>query len=135
MKRFAAHYIFLPDVGFIKQQVVETSQEHGVLNIFPLTEEVESVEWFPGVIALLQTADVQLITNAGIFSENISVFEKNIEELFKKHPNVCLQTSQCFLEVFDDHKKKGITLFPFLFYPFDFTSMQPVAGTRHKLLQ
>ena len=32
-------------------------------------------------------------------------------------------------------KEKGEVLFPVLFYPFDFISMQPVDGTRHRLLR
>lgn len=53
MKRFAAHYLLLPDVGFIRQQVVEIVDEGYVRDVFPLTEEIESVEWMPGLIALL----------------------------------------------------------------------------------
>ena len=53
MKRFAAHYLLLPDVGFIRQQVVEIADEGYVRDVFPLTEEIESVEWMPGLIALL----------------------------------------------------------------------------------
>ena len=53
MKRFAAHYLLLPDVGFIRQQVVEIADEGYARDIFPLTEEIESVEWMPGLIALL----------------------------------------------------------------------------------
>lgn len=45
MKRFAAHYLLLPDVGFIRQQVVEITDEGYVRDVFPLTEEIESVEW------------------------------------------------------------------------------------------
>ena len=45
MKRFASHYLFMPDVGFIKQQVVEITDEGVVRDTFPLTEEIESVEW------------------------------------------------------------------------------------------
>lgn len=43
MKRFASHYLFMPDVGFIKQQVVEITDEGVVRDTFPLTEEIESV--------------------------------------------------------------------------------------------
>lgn len=42
MKRFAAHYLLLPDVGFIRQQVVEIADEGYVRDVFPLTEEIES---------------------------------------------------------------------------------------------
>ena len=41
MKRFASHYLYAPDTGFLKQQVVE----------------IESVEWLPGVIELTQVKD------------------------------------------------------------------------------
>ena len=53
MKRFASHYLLIPGVGFVKQQVVEISDEGVAQNIFPLNEEVESVEWLPGLIVLL----------------------------------------------------------------------------------
>ena len=102
MKRFAAHYLLLPDVGFIRQQVVEIADEGYARDIFPLTEEIESVEWMPGLIALLPDNEIK----------NTEMFEKNIPS-----------------------EKRGEVLFPYLFYPFDFTSMQPVAGTRHRLLR
>ena len=51
MKRFASHYLFLPGYGYLKQYVVEVDQGYAV-RIFPLKEEVEDVEWLPGVIAL-----------------------------------------------------------------------------------
>lgn len=35
-------------VGFIRQQVVEIADEGYVRDVFPLTEEIESVEWMPG---------------------------------------------------------------------------------------
>lgn len=83
MKRYASHYLFLPEVGFLKQQVIEL--EGGfVSRIFPLVEEIESVEWMPGVIVLCSEND---------------------------------------------------KLVPYLLYPFDFTSMQPVAETRRRLLR
>ena len=52
MKRFAAHYLLLPDVGFIRQQVVEIADEGYARDIFPLTEEIESVEWMPGLFLI-----------------------------------------------------------------------------------
>lgn len=51
MKRFASHYLYVPDTGFLKQQVVEMKGKY-VVRFFPLTEEIESVEWLPGVIEL-----------------------------------------------------------------------------------
>ena len=128
MKRFAAHYLLLPDVGFIRQQVVEIADEGYVRDVFPLTEEIESVEWMPGVIVLLSESQMEEIKNTEMFSKNISVFQFNF-------PIVSDQTSQCFKEALAASEKRGEVLFPYLFYPFDFTSMQPVAGTRHRLLR
>ena len=125
MKRFAAHYLLLPDVGFIRQQVVEIADEGYVRDVFPLTEEIESVEWMPGLIALLPVNEIK---NTEMFSKNISVFQFNF-------PIVSDQTSQCFKEALAASEKRGEVLFSYLFYPFDFTSMQPVAGTRHRLLR
>lgn len=52
MKRFAAHYIFIPESGFLKLHAIEMEGEY-VYRIFPCSEEFESVEWFPGVILLI----------------------------------------------------------------------------------
>ena len=125
MKRFAAHYLLLPDVGFIRQQVVEIADEGYARDIFPLTEEIESVEWMPGLIALLPDNEIK---NTEMFEKNIPVFQINLS-------SVSNQSSQCFNEYLQEAEKKGEALFPYLFYPFDFTSMQPVDGTRHRLLR
>lgn len=85
MKRYASHYLFVPDIGFLKQYAVELN-EGQVVNFFPLTEEIESVEWMPGVIVL----EADILTS-------------------------------------------GLT--PYLLYPFDFTTMQPVAETRRRQLR
>ena len=125
MKRFAAHYLLLPDVGFIRQQVVEIADEGYARDIFPLTEEIESVEWMPGLIALLPDNEIK---NTEMFEKNIPVFQINL-------PSVSNQSSQCLMEYLHEAERKGEALFPYLFYPFDFTSMQPVDGTRHRLLR
>lgn len=128
MKRFASHYLFMPDVGFIKQQVVEITDEGVVRDTFPLTEEIESVEWMPGVIVLLPTDQLEEIKNTGMILKNIPVFQINPS-------NILNQSSRCFEESLKELKEKGEVLFPVLFYPFDFISMQPVDGTRHRLLR
>ena len=107
MKRFASHYLFMPDVGFIKQQVVEITDEGVVRDTFPLTEEIK---------------------NTGMILKNIPVFQINPS-------NILNQSSRCFEESLKELKEKGEVLFPVLFYPFDFISMQPVDGTRHRLLR
>ena len=128
MKRFASHYLFMPDVGFIKQQVVEITDEGVVRDTFPLTEEIESVEWMPGVIVLLPADQLEEIKNTGMILKNILVFQINPS-------NILNQSSRCFEESLKELKEKGEVLFPVLFYPFDFISMQPVDGTRHRLLR
>ena len=128
MKRFASHYLFMPDVGFIKQQVVEITDEGVVRDTFPLTEEIESVEWMPGVIVLLPADQLEEIKNTGMILKNIPVFQINPS-------NILNQSSRCFEESLKELKEKGEVLFPVLFYPFDFISMRPVDGTRHRLLR
>ena len=128
MKRFASHYLFMPDVGFIKQQVVEITDEGVVRDTFPLTEEIESVKWMPGVIVLLPADQLEEIKNTGMILKNIPVFQINPS-------NILNQSSRCFEESLKELKEKGEVLFPVLFYPFDFISMQPVDGTRHRLLR
>ena len=128
MKRFASHYLFMPDVGFIKQQVVEITDEGVVRDTFPLKEEIESVEWMPGVIVLLPADQLEEIKNTGMILKNIPVFQINPS-------NILNQSSRCFEESLKELKEKGEVLFPVLFYPFDFISMQPVDGTRHRLLR
>ena len=128
MKRFASHYLLIPAVGYMKQQVVEITDEGVVRGVFPLTEEIESVEWMPGVIVLLSESQMEEIKNTGMILKNIPVFQFNF-------PIVSDQTSQCFKEALAASEKRGEVLFPYLFYPFDFTSMQPVDGTRHRLLR
>ena len=128
MKRFASHYLLIPAVGYMKQQVVEITDEGVACSVFPLAEEIESVEWMPGVIVLLSESQVEEIKNTGMILKNIPVFQFNF-------PIVSDQTSQCFKEALAASEKRGEVLFPYLFYPFDFTSMQPVDGTRHRLLR
>ena len=131
MKRFASHYLLIPDVGFIKQQVVEVNAEGIVQGIFPLTEEIESVEWMPGVIALLSAEQYATLGTDYTDFTVLSYFK-----LGNPHDS-CLNSLNEYLNVrnLNVRKRKGEALFPCLFYPFDFTSMQPVDGTRHRLLR
>ena len=128
MKRFASHYLLIPAVGYMKQQVVEITDEGVVRGVFSLTEEIESVEWMPGVIVLLPADQLEEIKNTGMILKNIPVFQINPS-------NILNQSSRCFEESLKELKEKGEVLFPVLFYPFDFISMQPVDGTRHRLLR
>ena len=83
MKRFASHYLLIPAVGYMKQQVVEITDEGVVRGVFPLTEEIESVEWMPGVIVLLSESQVEKIKNTGMILKNIPVFQINLPKCFE----------------------------------------------------
>lgn len=105
MKRFASHFLFLPGYGYLKQYAIEMEGEC-VKRIFPLTEEVENTEWLPGVIALLRNPESLL----NFDDKQITAVPQSIEEELP-------------------------SLIPYLFSPFDFTTMQPAAGTRHRQLR
>ena len=91
-------------------------EEGQVVSAFPLAEEIEGVEWFPGVIALLNNNEEDISKGySGIFQKSNEVLEK-LPEVF------CQETFP-----------SGISAY--LLYPFDFTTMLPVDGTRHKLLR
>ena len=45
MKRFASHYLLIPAVGYMKQQVVEITDEGVVRGVFPLTEEIGHIRF------------------------------------------------------------------------------------------
>ena len=76
MKRFASHYLLIPAVGYMKQQVVEITDEGVVRGVFPLTEEIESVEWMPGVIVLL--SESQMEKTSQCFKSIFPVFRINL---------------------------------------------------------
>ncbi|TYK38267.1 hypothetical protein ACTMKN_13650 [Bacteroides pyogenes] len=136
MKHFASHYLYLPGTGFLKQQVVTVSDEGFVEAIAPLTHEVESVEWIPGVIALFSPKQLEALKkNTAGFEKKAAGFEKKAAGFAHNHQDGCEQSSRHFQATIKALKEKSIFLYPCVFYPFDFTSMQPVAGTRHKLLR
>ena len=53
VKRFASHYVFLEELGYLKQYAIEIGEEGYVIRLFPLLEEIESVSWLPGVITFI----------------------------------------------------------------------------------
>lgn len=108
MKRYASHFLFLPRHGYLKQYVVEIGEGQCVSRIFPLTEEVENTEWLPGVIALLTEAETDY-----------------------PHFDTCCIILTAIPPVIEEELS---CLIPWLFFPFDFTTMLPGAGTQRKLL-
>lgn len=83
-RRIASHCLFLPGHGYLRMHALEMEDGY-VHRIYPLKEEVEDMEWMPGVIALFPDGE---------------------------------------------HGEWRA----YLYSPFDLISMQPVAGTRRRLL-
>jgi len=121
MKRYASHLLLLPEYGYLRKQVVELDNGF-VIRIFPLTEEIESVEWLPGVMVLLSKAHQKRETlsyNAifGSMGDIPCPFIDSAEMLEILH-------NMIYPALFQVH----------LFFPFDFTALRPVDGTQHRRL-
>ncbi|MCD7899193.1 MAG: hypothetical protein LUH22_04750 [Bacteroides sp.] len=52
MKRFASHYLYKPEEGYLKRHIVEIGEDGYFIRSFPFMEEIESVSWVSGVIVL-----------------------------------------------------------------------------------
>ena len=127
MKRFASHYLYVPTYGYFKQYVVEM-EEGLVSRLFPLTEEVESAEWLPGVIALLTPQESIIVngeSNALITFKELGLFLHTSDH----------HSDNNLIELPDSLIDRLSSLTPYLFSPFDIITMQPVDGTRHKQLR
>lgn len=116
MKRFASHFLFLPAYGYLKQYVVET-EEGVVTRLFPLTEEIEDVEWLPGAIILL-TQDELIKNDINSILAKASQDYSRMSERTAPPPSI--------------DEARG--LLPVYFSNFDVITMMPVAGTRHRQL-
>ncbi len=53
MKRYASHYI-ISQISEPKKYYVIEVENGNVMNTFPLINEIESVEWLPGVIEVVE---------------------------------------------------------------------------------
>ena len=107
MKRFASHYIYLPNQGFLKQYVIEICEGH-ITNLFRLTEEAENIQWMPGGVIVLMPERMQIC--------EIS-FDKPILS-----GSVSLDVQMLSARI------------PYFFYPFNFVKMKPIHETRYTLL-
>lgn len=108
MKRYASHYLYLPGHGFLWHYVVQM-HENRVEALFPMSDEIESTEWQPGVIVLVSSETA------------ISALSFDSKKILSEVPTEMVGRISCFV--------------PVLLFPFDFTKMEPVAGIQHKLLQ
>ena len=134
MKRFASHYLFLSGWGFLKLHAVEINREGVVQSVFPLTEEVESVEWMAGVIGLLSAEEVGRLGAPTTPPVGHPSFPEGGEGRYNWVFRQCPAGGDGGSFKGEDFFE-GEELYACLFYPFDFTSMQPAAGTRHRLLR
>ena len=121
MKRYASHLLLLPEYGYLEKQVVEIDNGFA-RRIFPLTEEIESVEWLPGVMVLLSE------TNQNKEASSYDTIFGSMSDMSKP-----LIAPTEILEIV--HNGKFQTQFQVhLFFPFDFTALKPVDETRHRRL-
>lgn len=121
MKRYASHLLLLPEYGYLRKQVVELDKGCAI-RIFPLTEEIESVEWLPGVIVLLSEANQNKETSSydAIFGSMSDM------------PKPYIGPTEV-LEIVHDGKFQA-QFYVYLFFPFDFTALKPVDETRRRQL-
>lgn len=112
---YASHYTLLPGAGYVRQQVVALTPEGVVDRVFPLTGEIEGVEWRPGIIALLPESGSDEEYVRGCFDAPVIPAE---------------EASGRVADWLVDVHAKGQATRASLYYPFDFTAMRPVGGTR-----
>lgn len=116
MKRFASHYLFLPEYGFLKQYIVEMNNAGVITCITPLICEQESVSWLPGIIVFVPKK--MAIVEIPLFITHC-IREKQI--LLKDISTLSLFPSNYFSD------KTAVYL-----YPFDFDNMQPLVNTKYQ---
>ncbi|MDR0892044.1 MAG: hypothetical protein LBN24_05470 [Mediterranea sp.] len=120
LKRYASHYLMLPGIGYLKRQVVELSEKGTVERIFPLEGELESVEWLPGVIALLPEP------GDGAPDDNLFFCLSTVEQE---------GVTDCIKQWWQAVDRVEGDFVACLYAPFDFTAMRPVGGIQRKLLR
>lgn len=128
MKRFASHYLFLAGKGFLKHAYIEVCNGY-VTSLRLLTEEIESAEWLPGAILILpfqeQTDPFRSVNCSDVNSLHFTPEQLTLHARFI---NTRLEGDFIALPEEENHIA--------LYFPhFDFTAMQPVAGTPHRLLR
>lgn len=134
MKRFASHFLFLPAYGYLKQYVVET-EEGIVVRLFPLTEEIENVEWLPGAIVLLTQEELKKLDANFNSAHTFQELSKTSPEFYYNSGDVLVNFPRSFTKTPPPSIDGSCRLSPVYFSNFDITTMLPVAGTRHKLLR
>ena len=135
MKRFASQFLFLPVYDcYLKQYVVET-EEGLVVRLFPLTEEIENVEWLPGAIVLLTQEELKELDKNSLTINAFQDFSKISVEFYYNSSEILLKFPRNLLITTPPSIDGRCRLLPVYFSNFDITTMLPVVGTRHKLLR
>ncbi len=114
MKRFAAHYLYIPGKGFYKQFVVEIREETVQL-AYPLEEELGNVSWYSGVILLAPLSDEKTIRLSDIEFDTALPADR----------------SDLIIPI----DLSSLKYAAYLLTPFDFSAMRPVAETQRILLR
>lgn len=133
MKRYASHFLFLSGYGYLKQYVIET-EEGCVVRMFPLTEEIENVEWLPGAIILLNEEELKELDNKFTDISPQKKSSKIPEELLMNSDRILVKFRKNLLVILPPSIDGALRLYPAYFSKFDITTLLPVAGTPHKLL-
>lgn len=123
MRRFASHYIYIPSCGFLKQFIVELTEEGYVSSLHKFVEEAESIIWTPGVIGLFHQQTLRRGNSVEINKEEI--YNKLISEsssLQTELPTEYTGNIDC------------LQLNAIRFYPFDYTFMKPTIDTQLQVL-
>lgn len=77
MRRFYSHYTFIyPDI-YLKNHIVETSDNLEIIRVFPYEREIEKTEFYSGWLAFVPEGEV---VNNDILSVSIE-FPQNQNEL------------------------------------------------------
>lgn len=127
MKRFASHYLYLTDYGFLKQYIVEINDEGYVSKISLLEEEIESIVWSPGIIILIHPSLWKDERHKEIDDDEEkkrihSFFESRITEVKQELPDLYQGNIE------------RLELIAVKLYPFNFIRMQPTPDTSIQML-
>lgn len=58
MNRYASHYLYVPQAGFLKNHAVEVEAGR-VVRYFALHDEHEDTQWLPGIIEIASTETME----------------------------------------------------------------------------
>lgn len=115
--RYASHFLLLPGYGYLKQMAVELAGGR-VKRIFPLMHECEDTVWLPGLIALPDVDEWYLMSEEPCTVQLL--FQVPLlpwsGDLPSPVASTLIHRMACHVT------------------PFDLTLLQPVDGTRHRLL-